>query len=394
MNYTEYETVREAAERLGVTARAIQKQAADGKIHGAVKHGKSWMIPKNAAMQAKSERTGNEFVSQYTPMPVMAGDYRPGSASEYIDAISDCDCRDIARGEICFYRGQSAEAARIMVKYQDSRDPVLRFSSNLVAIFSNLSGGYTDLVWLAIHNLRKQLNDILKTDSPPEQRALGVFVATMASVLFHISFPDIPPLKEYMRYLPEGLKVYSCYILAHKAYLEKDHHGALAIADIGTSFTGRAFPVGFIYCHIIAAIALVNLKRTKEALERFEKAWELAEPDGLIQPFGEHHGLLNGLSEIFFKDKDPKLRKQIEIITYNFSAGWRSIHKRFVKRDVADNLSTYEFTIAMLFSRGWSADEIGKHLGISRRTVYNHISVVYDKLGVFDKKQLGKFMLY
>ncbi len=38
---TKYETAQQAAVRMGVTPRAIQKWAATGKITGAVKHGKS-----------------------------------------------------------------------------------------------------------------------------------------------------------------------------------------------------------------------------------------------------------------------------------------------------------------------------------------------------------------
>ena len=37
-----YETVKEAAERLGVTARTVQKWAAAGKIPGAMKAGRDW----------------------------------------------------------------------------------------------------------------------------------------------------------------------------------------------------------------------------------------------------------------------------------------------------------------------------------------------------------------
>jgi len=43
----QFETAKEAALRLGVTARAVQKWAKEGKIPGASLHGNSWMIPKD-----------------------------------------------------------------------------------------------------------------------------------------------------------------------------------------------------------------------------------------------------------------------------------------------------------------------------------------------------------
>ena len=188
--------------------------------------------------------------------------------------------------------------------------------------------------------------------------------------------------------------MYACYILAHKAYLEKNYQIALTIADLGIALGSKNYPIGYIYCQIMAAIALVNLKLTKEALARLEKAWEVAEPDGLIQPFGEHHGLLHGLIEVFFKDKAPELHKRIDDITYAFSAGWRIIHNGTVRRSVPDNLPTLEFTIAMLYSRGWTAPEISKQLRISTRTVYNRITMIFNKLGISEKKELAKYMLY
>ncbi len=415
MDLNRYETVKDAAARLGVTQRAIQKRAADGRIPGAVRHGRSWMIPSDAALTAETneraaapagtgENDGNG--RRRCAMPLMNADYAPGGAARYIEAIPDPDYRDIAYGELKFFSGLSAEAAEIMAAHLNDADPAVRFSAKTVAAFANLSGGSPAFVTSVLGDLREQTGLLFRNaaegaaegaaDGGPDDgtRALIVFFATMSSVLFHISLPDVPPLADHMKYLPEGLKVYSCYILAHKAYLEKDYRGALAIADTGLAFSSAIYPVGFIYCHIIASIALINLRQKKQALERLGKAWELAEPDGLIEPFGEHHGLLHGLIEIFFADRDPDLRKRIDRITYAFSASWRIIHSQYIRHDVADILTTLEFSIAMLYSRGWTAAEIGEHLHISSRTVYNRITGIFNKLGIGSKEELAAHMLF
>ena len=36
-------------------------------------------------------------------------------------------------------------------------------------------------------------------------------------------------------------------------------------------------------------------------------------------------------------------------ITQSFNIGWRQVHNALTQRDVADNLTTTEFTITMLF---------------------------------------------
>jgi len=402
-NTIEYETAQQAAVRLGVTPRAIQKWAAAGKLPGAVKHGKSWLIPKNAVVteeiQVGDHSIPNSMtdVYQISPyriaMPLLNSPYPIGKAMEYIEAIPDPDDRNIALGEYYFFSGQSEKAANIVAEYQDSHDPSLRFSANLLATFANLAGGHTHLTRFAMQNLQAQVRTGLKTDSPPKLHAIGIFTATTASVLLHLPIPEIPPLEEYLRYLPGGLKLYACYILAHKAYLEGDYSRALTTADMGIAMSPEVYPIPFVYCHIVAAIALMNMKRPKDAMARLEKAWAIAEPDNLLEPFGEHHGLLQGLIEIFFKEKYPELHKQIDNITYTFSAGWRKVHNPDTKHEVADNLSTLDFTIAMLYSRDWTASEIGAHLGLSERTVYRHIDTIYTQLGILSQEELSQYML-
>ena len=402
MSFIEYETAKEAALRLGVTPRAIQKWAAEGKLPGATRHGKSWMIPKDAVV---TENTGKEQtvpdsvpdVYQMSPfrtaMPLLNSAYPVGKVMEYIETMPDKEDRDIALAEYYFFSGQSEKCAGVVAEYQDSHDSSLRFSANLLAAFSNLAGGHTHLTQFALGNLKEQLVKGFHMDVPVKVHAIGVFTATTASVLLHLPLQQIPPLEDYLRYLPEGLRLYGIYVLAHKAYLEQDYSRALTFTDAGLAMSFDVYPIAYVYLHIMAAIALMNLKRPKEAAERLEKAWSIAEPDGLLEPFGEHHGLLQGLIEIYFKDKYPELHKKIDNITYTFSAGWRKVHNPETRHEVADNLSTLEFTIAMLYSRDWTAEEIANHLKISERTVYRRIDEIYTKLGVFGKAELDQYML-
>lgn len=44
----EYITVRQAAEKWGITERWVQKLCEEGRINGAVRFSRVWMIPKDA----------------------------------------------------------------------------------------------------------------------------------------------------------------------------------------------------------------------------------------------------------------------------------------------------------------------------------------------------------
>ena len=50
-------------------------------------------------------------------------------------------------------------------------------------------------------------------------------------------------------------------------------------------------------------------------------------------------------------------------------------------------------TIAMLYNRGWTAKEIAAYMNLSPRTITNTIQVIYQKLGISSKRELGQFML-
>lgn len=404
MKSAEYETVQETAARLGVTVRAVQKWASGGRIPGAVKCGRSWKIPKGTDVlesvpEFHDKNIPNELYDVYriTPfrisLPLMNSSYPVGRCLEYINNIPDHDDRQIALGEYYFYSGRSEEATKVLEPYLDSHDPSLRYSANLIAVFANLALGHVHITKFAGQNLREQVQRGLEADVPPKLHAIGVFTSTATSVLFHTPLRDLPPLEDYLKYLSGGVRLYACYILAHKAYLEKDYSRQLAIAELGMALSEQEYPIPLIYTHLVAAMALINLRRVEEAREQLDKAWKIAQPDGILEPFGQHHGLLGGMIEVFFKKDYPKEFKKIIDITYAFSAGWRKIHNADNNRDVADNLSTLEFTVAMLFSRGWSYKEIAGHLEISERNVSERVADIYVKLGVNNRSALAQFML-
>lgn len=399
------ETVQQAAERFGVTTRAVQKWAAAGRIPGARKIGRSWFIPWDAIVldevpEQEPEREYPDSIPglyQLHPyrevLPLMNASYPVGKCREYIQNIRDEDDRNIALGEYYYFTGRGEEAAEILEPYLDSSDPALRHSASLLCTFANLTRGHTHRARFAMNILMNQVQAGLPTQAPAKLHAIAIFTATTASVLLHLPIPDIPPLEDHLRHLPEGLKLWACYILAHKAYLEKDYTKCLTIADMGLALCSSHYPIGAVYVHIAAVMALMNLRRPEEALRRMELAWSIAWPDGIIQPFGEHHGLLQGTIEVYFRKNYPEELDRILSITYAFSATWRKIHNPDTNHPVADNLTTTEFTIAMLYNRDWSIKEIATHMDIREATVKTHLKTIYMKLGINSKKELDQYML-
>ena len=396
-----YESSRQAADRLGVSIHTLQKWAREDRIPGAERHGRSWMIPVDFVpadrqeAQPKCEETQitNDGPLIRVAMPLMNSAYPVGKCREFIEAIPDKDDRAIAWGEYYYFSGQTERAAKTMEPYQDSADPMLRNSANLVGFFANFTRGETSLAMRAFERLLADLQKDLRAQPSPLLHAVGALAVTTASVLLHLPVASDVDLRQCISCLPDSLKLWSCYLLAHKAYLEKNYSGSLAIAELALSMIPKLYPVPTIYVHLVATMDLMSLKRVEEARQHIAKAWALAQPDGLIEPFGEHHGLLQGMIERFFQKDDPEAFERIIAITYSFSAGWRKIHNPIAQHEVADNLTTTEFTIAMLYNRGWTAKEIAAYMNLSPRTITNTIQVIYQKLGISGKRELGQFML-
>ena len=88
-----------------------------------------------------------------------------------------------------------------------------------------------------------------------------------------------------------------------------------------------AYPVAAIYLNIVGAMASNSLARHEDAQRFFDRAWALALPEGYIEPFAEHHGMLQGLVERKLRGTQPELvSTSYRDLVLRFSRGWMKIH--------------------------------------------------------------------
>ena len=392
MNKQNYETAAESAKRLGVTTRAIQKWASSGKIKSAEKIGRTWFIPKNYGIPEEEKIIR---ISDFRPsMPLLNSSFELGRCLEYVLSIPDEDDRNIAMAEYLFYTGKGAEAVELLERYIDSPDISLRYSASVLTVFAGVSSGNVKNIERAASVLADIIKASYENEASPEIFAMGVMTSVGSSVLWHAPVPEyLPELSGFIKHLPAGYKLWCCYILALKAYLEKDYVKSLTIADMALAFSEKSYPLAEIYIHLISVIALMNLRRPEEAEKRFEQVWELTHRDGFIGPIASHHGMMLGIIEVYYKRNHPGDFKKLMAITGVYGKQWRKIHNIRTASEVTDNLTPTEFTVAMLYNRGWSAQEIASFLDISESTTRNYIKTIYVKLGISDKKSLAKYMM-
>lgn len=386
-----FETAMQAAQRLGVNIRTVQKWAKQGKLAGAQKVGRDWMIPENAFPQETSSEKEGEKRGMFMPF---ASSYFPlGEAEAFINSLEDEDERNIALGEYYYHKGECEKAVEILEEYLDSPVHNYRFAASIICFFSYLSLGHKHQAQFTLHSIDTQLRQIYNTDKHDVRAAKGVFACTLFSTLLHFSSDRIPPLENYVNDLDKGIKCLALYLIAYKAYLEKDYSRAYGIAEASIIICPEEFPIALIHTHIIAAVSLMSLTKVKKAKEHLVAAWEMALPDGFYQPFAEHHPVLQGLLESYLKKEHPEEFAHIIDIAKTYGKSWRRIHNELMEKTVAENLTTTEFVVASLYYRNWRIKEIADHMHLSERTIKNYLQIIYQKLGVNGRKGLEDFML-
>ena len=327
------------------------------------------------------------------PMLLMSSAFPLGRCIEFIESIDDVPQKEMAYAEYYYFSGRHEKAVEYAEMYLNCEDIMLKLSASLIYTFANLSLDRIHSARFGLERLKEYLIEAMLEETDKKTRACCVFVATAAHTLLHIPVGDLPPLAEYLSEFTKGMQLWGAYVLAHKAYLVKDYQRSLGIVQTCLMTCSKVYPIAMIYLNLVVAMDLMNLKETDKAKVYFMTVWEISRPDNLIEGIGEHHGLLQGLIEACMKKDYPEVYARIIDITYKFSAGWRRIHNPDTNEDVADNLTTTEFTIAMLANRGWTNKEISEYLEITPRTVKQHLTCVFNKLNIENRKQLKNFML-
>lgn len=325
-------------------------------------------------------------------MPLMNTAFAPGNCRAAAIAMAPGPQRDIALAEYHYFSGQPEAAAKAAEVYLTSPDIGAKLSACLIYAYANLSLGRIPRTRFALDELNAALTAAGRQSA--EFRATAAFAASAGAVLLHLPMPDkLSEIEKVLPLLPPGLRAFALYVQAHYLYLKKEYSKSAGMVEAALAMGASAYPIPAIYLHLAAVMDYMSLKQSEQAQAHLLRAWEMARPDDLIEGFGEHHGLLGAMLEAVIKPKWPEDFKRIIDITYRFSSGWRRVHNPITGHDVADDLTTTEFAIAMLAARSWTTQEIAEHLNISVNTVKSHISEAMRKLNVRNRKSLKQYML-
>ena len=324
-------------------------------------------------------------------LPLTRASFKPGEAEKIIESFQNEDIKAIAKAELYYYKGKAQACSDITKQYLTSEKVELKLSASILYTFANMTLKKSEEVEKGL-NLIHNFSDN-ESEKSGEDQAICIFAYYISTILLHLNADDQLLEKESIFKLPYELRICATYIVAHKLYLEEDYSQALGISLSAILFSEEVKPIIMIYLYCMIAICNINLKNLDEAKRALLIAWDMAKKDELIEPFIEHHGLLQGLMEVCVKKEDPNKYKEFTDAVITFSRGWSDIHNNLSQKQIGNTLSTMEFSIAMLASRNWSNQEIASYFEISVNTVKHYLSSIYEKLGINKRNELKQFIL-
>jgi len=347
-----------------------------------------------------------EIIGKYNLTPFIAwaslvGTSRAGAQEEYIEAMAMLipiaselgngffiGCDDLARGELCFYRGQFSDAAKHLLKSVQKAqkfDQYVTFSRALsylmrIAFFRGDLTAATE----KLKSMQPLLND----------NDYGVRYA-----IYDIAYAFYLMTLGQAEQIPQWLKDdFSPY--AHPAFLENyanrikmQYHffsgKYSAILAFTESESTKNTLFGKIELKLVKALVLYKLKRRDEAISALTDAYALSASNDLAVIFTQFSKDMRTLTAAALRDDKCDIpRPWLENINRKASAYAKRQAHLIAEYMRANNiekeitLTDRETKILKDLSHGLSRSEIAASQNLSINTVKMVINIIYDKLCV------------
>ncbi len=405
----EYMNITETAEKWGISPRRLQTLCANGKIEGATRFGKAWMIPKSAQKPADGRTKAgkqNKGTSVETNMPMpkqtpflhMTDLYSiTGTAQQSIASLADNpEAQTLLAAEIAYSRGE-------IEKVYDSAYYLLHKHSGFYAVIS--AGMLLALcaIWRGDLNMWRQAKIHISTapaKTDADRDIMSFSITAIDSILYDVtSFPEwfkrgrfellhsdsLPAAKVfYAKYLyAQG------YAVATRQMEVQGVQGLSLMAMIPNTIEPMISQtvadksiIPEIYLRLTCAVVYHNSGNDEQAIYQIDRAVALALPDKLYGILAEYGRTLDSLLEQRLSKVDKEAWYAVRDLYHIYLAGWTKLSGSVRGKNLATTLSPKEREVAKLAAFGMKNGEIAKTLNMSVSAVKQAITNVSNKTGM------------
>ncbi len=394
----DYITSGEAAEKWGVSGRSITYHLVAGRIPGAIKKGKLWLIPANARRPFDKRRRGQALSEQASSLSselcsVIAATSAPLPAHDpdaVLDSVGEKRARLQYEAELAYLRGDFART--LACHRQTEGNDAARLRACPVAAAAAISmGDYPTYT---------QMEAYLKRCAKAHPDGVVAFMAELAIATAAVSCiaPNMAPkwLKQgEFNVFPPQIRPYALYLRAKYFQCTGEYATMLAVAQTALALgePERGFSQTGLYLRLCCAMACHALGQEDEALRWLLEAMRIALPHGFITPFAEVVTAFGGLVEHCLKREFPACYNTILEQWKRVFSNWIAFHNQFTEDNITHILSLREYHIAMLVARRVPYVKVAKQHCVSVGRLKNIMQEIYDKLFINSRNELAKYVL-
>lgn len=401
----EYLKIDEVAQKWGIGIRRVQTLCASGKIEGAVRYGRDWMIPKNAKKPPDGRtRLGRALANDDMPLPRktpflhMTDLYHtPGSADDVGESLSyNHEARILFEAEIAYSRGD-------IDKVYESANYLLGKHSGFYAVQSAGMLLAMCAIWKGDINMWRRAK-IHIAEAPAkndhDRDVMQLAISAVDIMLYNVqSFPDwfktgcFEPLHKDAY---PAAKVYYAKYLYAIAYAVAT--GALKIQGAEGLYVMTSVPytlepmicwanekntvMSEIYLRLTCAAAYHNYGNDEQAIRHIDRALALALPDKFYGVLAEYCRALDSLMEKRLSLIDEEACQKVKELFKRYNDGWSRLSGTVRGKTVLTTLSAKEREVAKLAAFGMSNGEIAAALELSLPIVKQAVRIVSEKSGL------------
>lgn len=402
-------TVKQAAEKWGVTPRRVQELCKEGKIKGAQRWERTWMIPAHAVLPSTAKGD-----VPHMPMP---------KKSPFLDMTNIYNTAGDADGRAAMLENNPEAFALLEAQLAYRRGEIYKVYDHARYFLSAHSGFYAILgggmllalcaIWRGDMELWVEAKRHI-CSAPCESEVQR----DMISLALAIVDSSVYDNKDY----PEWFKRGNFEALppdAHPAakvfYTKYLYMSAFGIASKQIDFEGiqglalmRLIPKTIepmisqavvdqtilpeIFLRLSCAVAYYNSGDREHAIVHMDKAIALALADRLYGVLVEYVRHFDGQLEERIALVDPSAVEIIKELYGVYSVGWSKLSGAVRNRNIAANLTAREREVAKLVTFGFTSKEIASMLYIAESTVKQTVLRVVQKTGVKDRSEFASIL--
>ena len=402
-------TVKQASEKWGVTARRVQGLCKEGKIKGAVRWERTWMIPEHAVLPKKSNsQAPNLPMPKKSPFLDMTSLYSTAGGADNASLMleNNPEARALFDAQLAYRRGEIDKV------YERAR----YFLASHSGFYAILGGGMLlalCAIWrgdIYLWNEAKRHIFEAPCDTKEEREIISLAIAIVDSSIYdNKDFPEW-----FTRGSFDALPADS-HSSAKVFYIKYLYMAAFAVASKQMELEGvsglalmRMIPntieplisqavvdktvITEIYLRLSCAVAYHNSGQRELAIKHIDKAICMVVPDGLYGILVEYVRHFDGLLEERLSLVDENAVTVVKELYRTYSVGWAKLSGAVRNRYIASNLTAREREIAKLAAFGFTSKEIAGMLYISESTVKQTVLRIVQKTGVKDRGEFSAIL--